>query len=456
MRESAESANSTRTHWSKDFVEHLRTVHFALILVATVLIIAGTNTDSSRLTTALTQIEQIAKFEQQWPASLSRVYREALLEKKLPTDWEFPYTLQVPTDIYKYESRRTTVVVPSTVITRAEPWKFPGTTLPPELKSLSDFRNLWDTFHRGVVLRLVEPPTEKSTCEQRVNLYWREFTQVLTRPYSSGRPLPPGCKVYDDAPDEQLPFELRFEDETLIGQNVPGEIHLIATVQRPLWEVGATYRKKNLERLEYESEITMDTVNGRVDESYFKRLFFTDWRSGNFETAFPELNSVSNGISTLEIADAVRRIEAQAGTAEKSVSVLGFAFPVAQLSQWGLLVLLAIQFYFWLHLHELAARLEPESEGWNVAWIGVYRTRVSTIATAFSCLVLPAWAAVTLAYRFSQIPFYYRRSMLAVCTLAVVLSVCLGLLTLRRLRLLRAGSPANSASSSALKRAAKV
>ena len=69
-------------HWSKDFVEHLRAVHFALAVVSIVLIVADTTGMDRRLNKALTQVEQISSFEKQWATAPQKIYDQALLDNE--------------------------------------------------------------------------------------------------------------------------------------------------------------------------------------------------------------------------------------------------------------------------------------------------------------------------------------------------------------------------------------
>jgi hypothetical protein len=429
------SSPSRLSHWSKDFVEHLRTVHFALVLVAAVLIVTGTNTESSRLSVALTQIQQIAKLERQWSSVPPRLYEQAMLDAKLPLAWDFEVSTRVPADFEKYEFDTRFWSVPAKVISQAEPWKFQGTRMPAELESLSDFRDFWNTLNGGIKLRLMKPPTEKSTCKQSVELHWPEFTQVIIHRSEAGARSAPWCAVNDDAPDgPKLNVEYEFEEGPLIDG--VSEVIMTGSSNLRLQQTSSYYKQGAKEPISV-TEIHLDSEFVRIDESYLKKILFNDWRSGNFDVAFPELSSVSTGISTLEISDAVRRLESEAAAAEKSISVLGFTVPVPQLSLWGVLILLSLQLYLWLHLHELTTRIEPDAEGWNVAWVGVYRTKAALAVAVVSCLILPAVASTTLAYRLSSTTLHYRRTLLTMSWTAVLLSCLIGLFTVRRLIRLR-------------------
>jgi hypothetical protein len=58
--------NQVPAHWSKDFVEHLRTVHFALIAVSAGLILLVLSARQYNAATALVQIEEILDLKHRW------------------------------------------------------------------------------------------------------------------------------------------------------------------------------------------------------------------------------------------------------------------------------------------------------------------------------------------------------------------------------------------------------
>jgi hypothetical protein len=64
-RDAPESSPATAADASSDFVEHLRTVHFALVALALTLIILAFPS-SSRMPKALTQIAQLTDLNVRW------------------------------------------------------------------------------------------------------------------------------------------------------------------------------------------------------------------------------------------------------------------------------------------------------------------------------------------------------------------------------------------------------
>jgi hypothetical protein len=436
--------NNGSFHWSKDFVEHLRTVHFALVLVASALIITGANTESARMSVALTQVQQIAKFERQWPAVPTKLYEQAMLDAGIDTHWTEGLAVVLPRDIYREREIDTFMSVPKNLIVAAEPWKFGGASLPAELSTLSEFRDFWNVLSNGITLVLPKAPDRSSSCDETVriehpdgstDLLQEDVFELITPTNNPAQKCAVGAGLMSGigGPQFNLKYELIALSEDIL--KFP-DVDLWVTSDLPL-EKASLARRKGTKALVSITVINLGALTVNIREDYLRRLFFNDWKMGKFESAFPELNSVSSGISTLEINDAVRRLESQVASSERNISLLGFTIPLTQLSRWGVLVLFSVQLYLWLHLHELANRIQPDAEGWDVAWIGVYRTRSARAVMVVTCLVLPVAAALTLALRIVSIAFYFHRTAVALSTFIVLMSSLLGFLTVWRLMKLR-------------------
>jgi hypothetical protein len=80
----------------------------------------------------------------------------------------------------------------------------------------------------------------------------------------------------------------------------------------------------------------------------------------------------------------------------ESLEIFGLKFPVETASRWGIVLILGIQLYFWVHLYELSPKLKEGDPGWNVAWIGVYQSLPATILFLCSTALLPTLTIVTL------------------------------------------------------------
>jgi hypothetical protein len=117
-----------------------------------------------------------------------------------------------------------------------------------------------------------------------------------------------------------------------------------------------------------------------------------DWTSGPFHQVFFELSTVPEDLKSLPLAEARSRIEALQPKSEQIIEVVGLKLPIVELMQWGTVLLVATQLYFWLHLRELVGRLALQSAPGNVAWIGIYGSRLARHATVVTTAVMPILA----------------------------------------------------------------
>lgn len=233
-----------------------------------------------------------------------------------------------------------------------------------------------------------------------------------------------------------MDVQYAFEDERQWNPPNPNHGNLEVDIRLPLEE--ATFDGRNgVSTVLSISDIEVRIQTVKINESDLKAVFYSDWSTGTFESAFPELESVSSGISALEIDDAIHRVEAEFAQSEKNVSVFGFAVPISQLSSWGVLVLISVQLYLWLHLHEFASRIEPEADGWSVAWVGFYNSSIAKIVVFVSCAILPTSASLILGYRIMLIANSMHRAAMMISFTIVATSLSLGLLTVLRLKKLR-------------------
>jgi hypothetical protein len=115
-----------------------------------------------------------------------------------------------------------------------------------------------------------------------------------------------------------------------------------------------------------------------------------DWRPGEFNDTFAELNRTTEGLpddTSLQMTRNV--IEWRLAQAKDSFEALGIKFPSETTLHWGPVLIIGIQLYLWLHLRRLKdlRHLGPVPLG--VAWIGAYTTWFARCVFVFSAFLLP-------------------------------------------------------------------
>lgn len=108
-------------------------------------------------------------------------------------------------------------------------------------------------------------------------------------------------------------------------------------------------------------------LQAHLSEGAFKALY-GNWESGNFQEAFPALASIPPELNYIPLAQARARIESLQPKSEDIVEVVGLKIPTVELAQWGALIIIGVQFYLWIHLHEFNRRIGSRAPGRDVAW----------------------------------------------------------------------------------------
>ena len=153
------------------------------------------------------------------------------------------------------------------------------------------------------------------------------------------------------------------------------------------------------------------------------RRFQDRWRRGSFSDVFRELDSIALEYKDLQLDRIERILQHEEDRRRDPFEAFGVKFPPDKTARWGVLLILGIQMYFFIHLAEYR-RLHIRDN--SVAWIGSYRQTFARIIFTASSFVLPVGVVLFVALRghLFQIP----RSNWIAGTIAVGISILLALL----------------------------
>jgi hypothetical protein len=125
------------------------------------------------------------------------------------------------------------------------------------------------------------------------------------------------------------------------------------------------------------------------------------WKDKNgrtFRDAFRELVSVDGPFENADIGTAERILDAEAKRTGEAFEAAGLKIPAEVAVRCGVLLVLGIQLYLLIHLREFGNRLDREA-GYEVAWMGVYSSRLARVMLLISLLLLPACTVIVLGIR---------------------------------------------------------
>jgi hypothetical protein len=419
-------------HWSADFVQHLRTVHFALLAAATSLaVLASAPRNNSEARTALPLITQISAICAKWPKDWVEESRPKEDKKDLIPASEtltfyiapdklaratgdpgryyslynssegFPY-INYPPD-KKHPSGRAVLQTKGlqgmdvTLVAPGHQWSAErevtyrstdsgGTLHIPETPSavytdnppttLAEFRDWWDNSRSLHVAYFTSWGTSGT------NQVWKEDK-------AGSLAEPKEVDWVEHEPDqntEQVDFSLRsaglgwvYAGEVELPDHTRGLLSLQAfgggdTVVKP-WLVAKVVEKKC--------------------EAIWRRTQSGD--CGSFDTVFPELVAVESELGRLPLQKLTDELVRRASSEPEPFQLAGIKFPIRAMTEWGIVFLLLIQVYLWVHIHEIKGKIDADAPGFDVAWIGVYTSNIARLIFLISLLV-PSVAILLLDY----------------------------------------------------------
>jgi hypothetical protein len=398
-------------HWSKEFVKHIRAVHFSLATVAVALIILGVPPDE-QASRAITQASQIASLSANWAKLRADLLQQAF--SKL-----IGSPISNPTSDFKTIVMTIDAVPPNSAevaghaqlqmhvdlnapgeVSETDSGLHVGASLQRAPENLAQFENWWYDLRRmGLQYLFPDQRPDRSghslnRCSAWVNLPDEEERSLPGEPF---RFVGFKCTVVQAQPSflvRDIFGKARYSQPDI--EHAP-EVRFAGSAD----EVdGLTFGgTRRLARIYVEVPVSFRPVTLRQDalSSYFGAV------TGDFNHAFPDLAVISRTrdyINYIPLSDLVARIAEMVPKTEQDIEVFGLKIPIVDLVTWGTLVLFVVQFYLWLHLHEFGRRRTPSLASLDGAWIGIYSSRMALAAAVSSACVLPICAVVVLTSRY--------------------------------------------------------
>jgi hypothetical protein len=372
---------------SKDFVEQLRLIHFTLIVTCLGLVVIALSPPPKLMERAREQLGQIVTVSSQWGPGkefMSSAQKHSANNKLYP-QWRIPDkqdTLQCPPDSLQ----------PAT-------WKSPHT----ERNYILGERPIQALFHGGpflnthnqpgfrikvppdMVTETIEPPKNilefRRLWDARLDLVCA--TEINNRVFTLNPTVAKELKrSMGNKTGDQINFALA-ENSTIPG--IPPEVDAD----------GVSFTDRN----DFSPHIVLPvkTVSIPVDIRAEIRGKFTQgqWFDGDFAYAFYELDKATSGIQKLPFSDLAPVLDQQEQREKGTFEAFGIKFPAEGTVRWGILLILGVQLYFWLHVAEYRRRAFPRTD---VAWIGAYPQLVSRIVFFLTSAVAPVLVVAFLLF----------------------------------------------------------
>lgn len=383
--------NQAPAHWSKDFVEHLRTVHFALIAISAglILLIQSSQSYSPRIANReLAQIEQLSKtWTRGWVVSRADV-----------AGFGFGNVFPAHFNVYGLRSNNTVSLN----------LRDPGT----EFSGIVE-----EVFHDEVSGQVIgkkrrSSPTKVVFPGSLWNIAsYREKHQgpELT---SFPKSLAEFREWWNSLADKDwtvlIPYEVEDTGTSIINlkTNVTKNVRLDSTHAKEFSQTFTAFLEPTCcgisPVVSIDQELFEFDVGNALEISITQQGFvkvFPDWQSGAFKTSFYDLDAAAHEYETLGFDQVSKLLSDDSPRGSEVFEAFGLKFPAGQITVWGDVLLLGVQLYFLIYLRQLSGKLNADDAGWDVPWIGMNSSALSAVICFFTFAVLPVFTAICVGWQ---------------------------------------------------------
>jgi hypothetical protein len=358
------------THWSKDFVEHLRAVHFALIAVCAGLTILITSAKTYDARVALRQVKDIIRLQEIWSQQ-----------------WAFDNLGSKHFDL----PRR---VIPKEVISAIgtharDEWtldqdsELVGKMYPPEFDP--EYPPYFSIPKAQWIDGRIELPTtpllDFSAVPKTLPQFesWWNLLATSREIY-----IPVAVANLGEVLNNSRTREYVFLDQTRYAVHASPHIELrLGTREHGTIPSGYIGNLPN-------GIVLFPFTKGRIldlNQDSLGKIF--NWHSGRFDRAFYDLHQAALGIESWDLQKIRDQLVEETSKGGDSFEALGIKFPVEQLTVCGALLVLSIQLYFLIYLRQLSGKLQEGDPGWDVPWMGMDQSRLARAVLFATVVIVP-------------------------------------------------------------------
>jgi hypothetical protein len=373
-------------HWSKDFVEHLRTVHFALIATSASLIILVFSSRPYNATIALRQIGEIIQLQRAWSPSWL-VNNCPLNPQTTKNTDDTPFYVRID----QRASRSSTTVQRLGTVTwkegnknRIEQYIF----VFPELNWYQNERLFPTEGYYDDQWSLEEFP--------KTLVGFQSWWDALQHVHNVDMPTDIAAKGSLMTTLEEVKGQATFSNQELSSQGRLQTVKLRFAApfghQRPGY-------KGDIEGKDVSVFFPISGYDHVALDQQQLIVLFGNWRSGPFQQSFTDLAGATREFASLDLEDVRKLLSDDIAKGTEVFEAFGMKFPSAQVTWWGIILLLSIQLYFVTYLQLLSGKLRADDAGWDVPWIGMDQSTLGKQIFFFTVMLLPCIAVSLLGGR---------------------------------------------------------
>lgn len=367
--------------WSKDFIKHLRTVHFALAALSLTLVVVTPSLSRFDYGRASEQVAILQKINER--SAVEAIQTLWDLNHTTSEDLLQPMTLQpTPSGARDYKEDQPCVPICLRMQYIRNIAIRVGTLKLGLAATGADVVTLPKDFFDGKDLSTYDGIRDFWTKLDQRNVEWVDILSV------------PDVKI-DQNPEQATLVWSAFDAPknatiSLKRDTASASLRLHGSAKVGNSSVDVTFQPATAPF----SFGRNDFIKASKQLSDNRQLFGTD----SFESKFAVLarfvtsfrDKYSKQIESEKLETIAKDIEAEKEKESAPATIFGIPFPHDYLPSWGVILLISVQAYFWIHLCELTSRIQPDSQGWGVAWIGMYNQSSARHLFKVSACAIPA------------------------------------------------------------------
>jgi hypothetical protein len=342
--------------WSADFVQHIRTVHFSLVAVCVALIGAVLTVKPREINSALNQLAEIRRATDNWGTEIRTAFHGGTI-----TNVDGP-RIKVQGKCFVL-SRNATFLGES----KGFRWNIEKSLETPPA-SLPAFCSAWDRLQYLPDLFI---PEQNQAVKLVINV--NRDGEASTLPYT--------LEDHEASAPVSVSPLTDLERRAMAASNIL-TLNLL-TPDLAKTSYGYSWDVKGVHLV-----VPVTGSKRRVQEAIIG--VHPAWRRGFCSESFAELiKEAKDSPDKSLVALAIDLRHSAAKEKADSYSVFGMEFPVEGANWWGIVLVVGIQFYLWINIHEVSPKVKHDDPGWEVAWIGVYRSVPARALFILLTVILP-------------------------------------------------------------------
>ncbi len=393
------------TDFTKDLEKHIRTVHLTLIFLCVAGIVVALAPGKTEISPARQQLEEIISLVEDWNPNF--------LQTALPNDdlERLPDALEIEVDGVRQRLRFLAAGPLSFVRANTPPptkhWSTDCRIDTPDFrggkgpldpakirdviarpKNIGEFKEIWNALYAGATL--YEPG-------------WFEPDGVFARRNGVGKEAMKQCRIESLKTTDKTVSTVRLRTQCLVPSTVTainnaGGQTDVTSKDQPLVARYQFHVVSPPESFYFPVDVATLPVNA---QAVLFRGRGQIWHQGLFDISFRELSvSCTVDREKLDWKQLYQRIaEDETQSPSEILEAFGIKIP-ARFSLYGALgLIIGVQWYLWVQLHERRIRSEGSSASPTIAWVGSYTSLPARALVVVSVVCAPLSAAVLLGVR---------------------------------------------------------